>query len=471
MLAALRGREISAVELLQLHCDRVDRFNPALNAIVVQDRERAFRDAAVADERRARGEDAPLLGLPVTVKESIDVENLPSTAGVEFRRGHRAGHDALSLRRLREAGAVVFGKTNVCTWLADYQGDNPIYGRTNNPWNPALTSGGSTAGSAALAAGLTPLEIGSDLGGSIRVPAAFCGLWGHKPSETLVPNTGHFPGSPLPNAAWALSAQGPHGRSAADLELALGVIAGPVVGLDTAWRISLPPARHERLSDYRVAVLPPLDWVTVDPEITEALGGCADRLRHAGAMVAEIQPAVLGDLREYYRLFRSMMMALVSAFWTDEHRRAAIDKNMAHEDEFHRADIAGIRATAGDYLQWHAQREIYREAWRTFFGDWDVLLTPVTITNAFPHTRVPNSERFFDIAGKRVDFEYMSFYPGLATLCGQPGTAFPAGFTIAGLPIGLQAIGPFLEDRTPLRFASLVEEHFGGFRAPPGFDA
>jgi len=471
MLSALRSGEVSAVDLYQMHLCRIDRLNPGINSIILQDRERALRDATAADQRRARGEDAPLLGLPMTVKESIDVEGLPTTSGVEFRRGHKAPRDALTVRCLRDAGAVVFGKTNVCVWLADYQGDNPIYGRTNNPWNRDRTSGGSTAGSAALAAGLTPLELGSDLGGSIRVPAAFCGLWGHKPSETLVPNSGHFPGSSLPNGAWAMSAQGPHGRSAEDVRLALDVVAGPDVGLDVAWKVALPPPRHQRLADYRVAVLPSLDWVTVEPEIVGALAARADQLRKAGAKVMEIAPPGLGDLREYHRLFRRMMLGLISAFWPDDKRQAALAQTPSPADEFHEAYRDGMRATAGDYLKWHGQREMYRAGWAEFFREWDVLLTPVTIVNAFPHTRQPNGERVFTIAGKPVHFEKMNFYPGFATVCGLPGTAFPAGMTRDGLPIGLQAIGPFLEDHTPLHFAALMEREFGGFQPPPKYDS
>src|SRR4051794_38637267 len=261
MLRALRAREISATELLDLHHRRIARLDGPLNSIILLQADSARREATAADLARTSGADRPVLGVPVTIKESIDVVGTASTAGVTARAEHRAARDAATVARLRAAGAVILGKTNVCPYLADFIADNPIYGRTNNPWDLTRTPGGSSGGSAALAAGFTPLDLGSDLGGSIRIPAAFCGLWGHKPSEAAVPNSGHFPGSALPSFATIMAAQGPLARSAADLEVALDVIAGPDVGMDAAWRLQFPPARHKRLQGFRVAVLPWLDWL------------------------------------------------------------------------------------------------------------------------------------------------------------------------------------------------------------------
>jgi amidase len=470
MLRALKMRQISAVELLESHLIRVGRHDGALNSIVVRDYERARADARLADARRAAGDESPLLGLPVTVKESIDVEGLPSTAGVPQRVGHRAAKDAATVARLRVAGAVIFGKTNVCKWLADYQADNPVYGRTNSPWNLQRTPGGSSGGSATLAAGLTPLDLGTDLGGSIRVPAAFCGLFGHKPSSGIVPNSGHFPGSQWPNPAVTLTVQGPHARSAADLELALDVIAGPEAGMETGWHLRLPPARHDRLADFRVAVLPRPPWLEVDPQIAGALDRIAAQLSSAGARVTELQPRGLGELRDHYRLFRSMMWTIVSTRWSTAQREHVSADKLARGEEFHAADAKGILASASDLASWLEQREEYRAAWREFFSEWDILLAPITLTPAFEHTTVPNADRRLNIGGTLVEFEYMSFFPSLATLAGQPATVFPAGRGESGLPLGLQAIGPFLEDRTTLRFASLLEQELGGFEAPPGYD-
>src|SRR6058998_1105457 len=298
MLAALRARRVSAVELLELHLKRIARHNPELNAIVELDFERARRDAEAADARRARGEDAPLLGLPMTLKESINVRGLRTTAGMTMWKDFRSEHAAPVTQRVKGAGAVVMAKTNVPQMLSDWQSNNPVYGRTNNPWDLGRTPGGSTGGgAAALAAGLTPLEFGSDIGGSIRVPAAFCGVYGHRPSETAMPRSGQFPMPPMPNAAVVMGVQGPMARSAADLELALDVAAGAEAGEDVAWRLTLPPARRDRLGDFRVAVLPSLDWMPLDAEVAAAVDAVASRLSGLGAKVQVTQPEILGDHR------------------------------------------------------------------------------------------------------------------------------------------------------------------------------
>jgi len=470
MRRALKLKQISASELLELHLKRVAKFDASLNSIVVKDFERAQSAAREADKYLAAGDERPLLGVPITIKESLDVEGLPSTAGVEARRGHAAARDSRTVARIRAAGAVILGKTNVCTWLADYQSDNPVYGRTNNPWNLSRTSGGSSGGSATVAAGLAAIDIGSDLGGSIRVPPAFCGLWGHRPSDTAVCSSGHFPGSDYPNVAVTMAIQGPQARSAHDCEVALDVMAGPDVGMDAAWKLNLPPARHDNLRAFRIAALPAPSWLPVDSQIVNAFAKTVEVLKQAGATVQELAPP-LGDLRHYYALFRSMMAAIVSVHWPAKLREQGIDEKLSSGDEFMAADARGLNATSAQYIQWHELREKYRCAWRSFFEQWDILLTPMTLTPAFKHTSIPTIDRMLDVGSIQVPFDNMSFYPGLPTLAGHPATAFPAGFTSDGLPIGLQAIGPFLEDRTPLRFAQFYEDLTGGFRQPTDFAA
>ena len=281
MLEALRAGELSAAELLDLHLRRVERYNPTLNAIVSPSFETARAAAAEADAAHDGG--GALSGLPLTIKDSIDVAGLPSTAGISEFAGHYPSTDGRLVSRLRRAGGIVFAKTNVPARLLDWQADNPIFGRTNNPWDLDRTPGGSTGGgAAALAAGLTPLEFGSDIGGSIRIPAAFCGVYGHKPSETALARSGHFPGSPRPNPGAVMAVQGPLSRSADDLELAMDVAAGPDAGEDVAWTLTLPPARHRRLGDYRVAVMPSIGWLPVDDEIGQALERLASTLGRAG---------------------------------------------------------------------------------------------------------------------------------------------------------------------------------------------
>ncbi len=477
MLAALDAGKVSAVELLELHRRRIERYNPVLNAIVEPDFERARRDAEAADARRARGESAALLGLPMTLKESYNVRGLRTTCGMPFWKDFRSEHDALVTARVKAAGATVMAKTNVPQMLADWQSANPIYGRTNNPWDLSRTPGGSTGGgAAALAAGLTPLEFGSDIGGSIRVPAAFCGVYGHRPSETALPRSGQFPFPPTPNPAVFMGVEGPMARSAEDLELGLDVAAGAETDEEVAWRLALPAARHQRLADFRVAVLPALDWVPVDTEIAAALDALASRLGRLGCQVKVAQPETLGDHRQHYSLYLTLLTAVIWSFGTAEQRRAQLEVLRTRDDEWSRAQRAGIESAAPDYIVWIARREAHRAGWRAFFREWDVLLAPAFFTPAFPHWDKPwpstaaSITKTLDVNGQPTLRELGLVYPAVATLAGQPATAFPVGLTRGGLPMGLQAIGPYLEDRTPLRFAALVAGELGGFTPPPGYE-
>lgn len=474
MLAALRARELSAQELLTLHLSQIERENPVLNAIVTPDYERAQHTAREADEARTRGDDRPLLGLPLTIKDCLHVQDLPTTAGVRARARTLPAEDALLVKRVQAAGGVIMGKTNVPPYASEWQANNRLFGCTNNPWDLARTPGGSTGGgAAAVAAGLTPLEFGSDIGGSIRVPAAFCGCYGHKPSETALPRSGHFPGSPLPNPTLSMAVQGPLARSAIDLELAFDVVAGPDIDEAVGWQLALPAARHERLSEYRVALFPPFPWLQVDHEILEAREALAEQLRRAGATVAVAQPETFGDGRAYYALYYSLLAVMISLGQSARARWLEGLLAQMSKDASVVAWGAGLRASAADYINWFEQRERHRAAYRAFFRDWDILLAPVCITNAFPHLdmSIPIARRMLTIDEQQVPYLRMSAYPALATLCGQPATAFPAGQTRSGLPVGLQAIGPYLEDRTPLRFVQLVEQAFGGFQRPPTLSA
>jgi amidase len=477
LLTALRTGRVTSRELTDLYIRRIERHDGRLRAVVTRDFERAREQARAADEAAARGERSPLLGLPMTLKESFNVAGLETTCGVPEWKGYISPHDAPAAARLKGAGAVLLGKTNVPPALADWQSTNPIHGRGCNPWDTGRTPGGSSGGSAAaLAAGLTGLEVGSDIGGSIRVPAAFCGVYGHRPSETLLPKSGQFPMPPLPNAAAVMGVQGPLGRSAEDLELALSILAGPDVGEDIAWRVELPPARRERLADFRVAVLPWIPWLGVDGQLVAALDDLASRLGRLGCTVKPAQPEALGDHREHHALYRSLLSAVTSARVDEATRRRRIAMYEKAGDEFSRGHLRGLTAPAGDYILWNGRREQYRAAWRAFFREWDVLLAPAINVLAYPHIDRAWPEDDSDLAltftvdGRAVPYLHGLVYPAVSTVAGQPATAFPVGRSREGLPIGFQAIGPYLEDLTPIRFASLLAREIGGFQRPPGYD-
>ncbi|HUY61508.1 MAG TPA: amidase [Candidatus Dormibacteraeota bacterium] len=474
-LRALATGEIGAEELLGLHLERIARYNPALNAIVTPNVEAARQAARRADTARARGTVlGPLQGLPVTIKDAIDVAGLPTTAGLPARARALAERDSPLAAAVRQAGAVLLGKTNVPTRTADWQTENPLFGRTVNPWDPSRTPGGSTGGgAAALAAGLSALEFGSDIGGSIRVPAAFCGVYGHRPSETLVPRHGHVPGTPRPNPAVVMGVLGPLARDARDLALALDVIAGPVAGEAIAWRLDLPPTRHHRLRDFRVALVPEVDWLPVDAEVRAAQERVADALRRAGARVAPALPEGF-DLRRHEELYSQLLGVMVFADLADARRAEVATAAGRTPTPVGTPRAAGILASARHLIELHHRRELQRAQWRAFFTDWDVLLSPSPITPAFPHidVAIPFSARTLTLdggAGPTIPYAYLEVLPGLAALSGQPATEFPAGRTAAGLPIGLEAIGPYLEDRTPITLAALLADELGGFAPPPGF--
>lgn len=469
MMTALEARDVSSRELVEMHIERIQRLNPVINAIVIETFDRARAMADDADARRERGERTPLLGLPHTTKESNEVAGLQQTAGIPLLAGRYAEKDGPVPAAVFAAGAPLLGKTNIPVALGDWQADSPNYGRTNNPWDLGRSPGGSTGGgSAALAAGLTPLEFGSDIGGSVRTPAAFCGVYGHRPSETLVPRHGAYPLSSEPNLSNVLAVQGPLARSAYDLELALGVMSRPDPGEDVAWRIELPAPRSDSLRGLRVAVLPRQSWVPVARQMWAALDALASWLGQQGAKVAEASPAI--DWREHYLDYTRGLMAKVTGQQPMEERQAMAAALRAGGNPDSGAIADGLTMSAVEFFALMGKRETYRRLYREFFKDWDVLLTPMALDVAFEHKAGPFEERTLDIDGTAVPYRLNVFYPSIATMCGQPATAFPGGLSSAGLPLGLQAVGPYLEDRTPLRFAQLIEDERGGFVPPKGYD-
>ena len=463
LLADLRAGKVTSSELTELYIRRIETYDTKLNAVVERDFERARRAARAADQ----GGSGVLRGLPITLKESFNVNGLPTTCGVPDWKDFVSKHDAPAWARLRAAGAVLMGKTNVPPMLADWQSANAIYGRTNNPWDLGRTPGGSSGGSAAaIAAGLSALEAGSDIGGSIRVPAAFCGVYGHRPSETLLPRSGQYPFPPMPNSAVVMGVQGPIARSAEDLELALSILAGPDVGEDVAWRVELPAARHQRLADFRVGVLPAIPWMPLDDRIASTLADLTARLGTLGCTVKRVQPDGLVDWKDHYLLYRTLLMMMTSARLPEERRQLYLSWYRKYDSEFSRAAARGLEAPPSEYLLWIGQRERYRAAWRAFFRDWDVLLAPAFNTLAYPHVErpFPSDESDFSLTltinGQEAPYMRCLVYSSVATVAGQPATAFPVGRSREGLPIGLQAIGPYLEDRTTLRFAQLLEREW-----------
>jgi amidase len=385
-----------------------------------------------------------------------------------------ADEDAPNVARLRAAGAVILGKTNVPVANADWQAVNKLFGRSLNPWNPALTPGGSTGGgAAAVSAGLSAAELGSDIGGSIRIPAAFCGLFAHKPSAGAVSNAGHFPWrGNIPNPALDLAAQGPLTRSAEDLDLFLDVLAG-ANGLDAkAWRLELPRPRFESLQRCRVGVLKLPAWIAVEQSILDARQELADGLARRGASVREIDlSGTFGDLTQYYRQYLTSLQCVLGGATPPHARAKAAAKMRTYDDTFLAAVADGLEGSAALLIEMLEAGQRYRRQWETVFREIDVLLSPVCNVNAFPHDDAFFYDRKLVIDGAQYPYYRLSAIPSLASLAGLPVTVFPTGRrAVSGAPIGLQVMGAFLEDRTTIRFARLVEAEFGGFTPPPGFE-
>ena len=267
-----------------------------------------------------------------------------------------------------------------------------------------------------------------------------------------------------------MNVMGPLARSAADLDLALSIIAEPVVGEDVAWRLMFPPVRHSALADFRIAVLPPVPWLPVDGEILAALDDLTARLRRLGAWVEEVQPEGF-DLWQHHEAYSMLLSVIAFAHLDGDERAQVVEVLHQSSDPFANAQLVAVNATVSQFIGMHGRRERSRALFRAFFRDFDVLLAPVTITPAFPHIsdQVPLLKRTLQVNGTVVPYLYLPIYAGVAAYSGLPATAFPWGRTRRGLPIGLQAIGPYLEDRTTITFASLLERKFGGFTPPPGY--
>ncbi len=471
ILARLSDGSLGAEQLVQALIERRRMSGGELNAIVTTCDDACVATARGIDSRRNQGiEQRQLAGLPITVKDGIHVAGLPSTGGMLQPGQSIAREDALTVRRLREAGAIVVGKTNVPVGNGDWQANNPIFGRTTNPWNPALTPGGSTGGgAAAVAAGLSAAEIGSDIGGSIRIPAAFCGLFGHKPSLSAVPRSGHFPRGGVANPGQVLGVQGPLARSARDLKVLFDVLCGPESSEEKGWRLELPAPRSTTFDGCRIGLLRLPDWMPVDDDILVAQEEICGLLAARGAVLRTIVPEeFIGGLEDYYCQYLSLLQGLIAGDISAPARARAAVKMRSYSDRFLDAVAEGLEAGAGTFLNLLETTEQRRSQWARLFREVDVLLSPVCNTNAFPHDDSYFYERRLQVGGRSMPYYRLSAIPALASLAGLPVTVFPTQRrTDRGAPIGLQFTGAYLEDYTTLCCAELMEAEIGGFRAPP----
>ena len=474
LVAALAERQVSARELTDAAIARIEALDPKINAVVVRDFDRARAAAAAADAALARGERRPLLGLPMTVKEQFNVAGLPTTWGIKKFRNWRPDFDALVVERLKAAGAIILGKTNVPAGLADWQSDNVIYGTTNNPWDFSRSPGGSSGGAAAaLAAGFVPLELGSDIGGSLRCPAHFCGVFAHKPSLELIPERGAgYPETPPVPVTGNMAVIGPMARTAADLALELDALQGP----DPLWngigyRLALPPQRHDELAAFRALVIDAHPLCPTAASIRSALDDVAGQLAKQGCTVLRTHP----EMPNLARTTRNYV-ELLSAFFTadlapDDRMRAEAAASALGPDDLS-LTAAWVRGSAMSHAAWikaSRGRDALRAHWQALFRDIDVLLCPPMPTHAFPQDHSAHQTRMISIDGKTVPYDDQVAWCAVATSVGLPATVAPIGLSEHGLPVGVQIIGGYLDDRTTIAFAGMIERALGGFVAPPSF--
>lgn len=462
--------DIGCLELLDHFIARVERLDPRVNAVVVRDFERARETARSLDRKRRRG-DGVLYGVPITVKESFRVSGLPTSWGFPEYRDNIATEDALAVQRLRAAGAVIFGKTNVPRALGDWQSFNEVYGTTNNPWDVARTPGGSSGGgAAALAAGLTGLECGSDIGGSIRQPAHVCGLFGHKPTWGLLPTYGH---TLLGGAAMAdISCIGPLARSAGDLALALDLLGRPDEA-ETDLSLNLPLPRSKTLKGLRVALWAEQPGHATDREITERLHELGGFLSRAGVELSDsARPEI--EPMEAFEVYLCLLCAVLGSRANEQELKSWAKRAEALEadDRTATATMArGMMPAHRDWLIANEKRHRMRRAWGAFFRDWDVLLCPVIDTPALPHMQEGESRDWHvPINGVDIAYNELLFWPGIIGAVHLPATIAPLGRTQSGLPIGVQIVGPLYGDRTTIRVARLLEREWEKFSPPPAWD-
>lgn len=474
---AIRDRQISSVELLDAHLARIEQHNPALNAIVTLDTDRARARAKEADEAAARGEFWGLLhGVPVTIKDAIATADIRTTGGHEPLSGYVPSEDAPVVARLKAAGAIVIGKTNLPVLSRDFQCENPIFGRSNNPWDLERTPGGSTGGgAAAIAAGLSPLELGSDIGGSVRIPAHYCGIYSLKPTEHRVPTTGHIPDLPdTPRAVRHMNTIGPLTRSLNDLDLAIRLIAGP-----DGREVEVPPVPLASVSTPQPADLQ-LAWtdafgnVPVTRDTSEALANLAENLSGAGAAVERRLPERL-DFELIWEIRGAMIHAERAATMTEEEevvylRESGLDLESLDprsDDLMERVMAKASNATLRDFAAILNQRDAQIQMLEQFFVEFDALICPVTATPAITH-RPRNTP--IDVDGREVGYwPAGTAYTSPFNLTGHPAVIVPLTRSAEGLPIGLQIVGPRWSEMKLLAIARALVPFVQGYKRPPGY--
>ena len=468
----LRAGKVTASSLLDQCLEQYARHNQTLNAVVVSDIGRAKKAAAASDRRLKNGKSiGPFDGVPMTAKESFDWTGTPSTWGDPRFKDNIASTDAVAITRLTDAGAILYGKTNVPLMLADWQSFNAIYGTTNNPWDVTRVPGGSSGGSAvALATGMSALEIGSDIGASIRNPAHYCGVFGHKPTYGVVPYRGHLlPGTVQPSD---ISVAGPLARSASDLAIMMKLLAGTEGTEARGYKLTLPPAQQTSLKQFRVAVMVTDEQSEVDLPVQDLIGALTAFLgKRVKKLSTTARPGF--STREAMDVYIAMLRSATSRRQTDAEfiaNWARVQATDPMDDSYLTKMLRAYVLPHRDWLRYNERRHQMRLLWDQFFEDWDVMLCPAAASAAFPHDQQgERHERTIEVNGRHVPTTDQLFWAGYSGGYHLPSTVAPMGLTAQGLPAGIQIIARQYGDYTSIRFAQLLEKEYCGFVPPPGY--
>ncbi len=455
MARMIRDKKISPVELVQAHLDRIERLNPQLNAFVSVDSARALDAARKAEAAVMQGAAlGPLHGVPVTIKSSIDVAGLRCETGSKLRAGHIAEADAPLVSRLKAAGAIVLGNTNVPEMLMAFETDNLLYGRTNSPWDLECTPGGSSGGeAAAIAAGCSAGGVGSDGAGSVRVPAHFSGICGLKPTPGRIPATGHYPPSLGPFAL--LGVVGPLARTVADLQLLFEAIAGPDKGDACAAPVPLRRLSDAEVRKIRIGYFEDDGRTPVTPETRAAVRTAAEALKQQGFEVEPFRPEGLERARQLLWLFFGFGARMLLGKEFEGRASNQIPALMQYA-------LQAPLLTAEELLNAWMERDQLVIGLAEQMEKFPVLLCPVCAVPAFRH-----GERAWTINGQSISYlDAMSYTPWF-NLLGNPGVVVPVGRSPEGLPIGVQVVGRPYEEEVVLAVAAQIEQAGGGWQAPP----
>lgn len=479
LASKIQKKAITSREALEAFIERNEHFGPRLNAVITTDYASARKRADAADAALARGENwGPLHGVPMTIKDTWEVVGMTATSGAPQLKHHQPKKNATIVESLLNAGAIIYGKTNVPLFATDLQSFNKVHGTTHNPWDLDRTPGGSSGGAAAaLAAGLTPVEFGSDIGGSIRTPAHYCGVFGHKSTHGIVSMRGHIPGPPGTLSEPDLAVGGPMARSAEDLEMILDIVASANQDDRQAWKIKLPGCSKKSLKDFKV-----LAWLEdplspIDQELQQSYRSLVESLKAEGVHI-DIGTPNADPLSKYYELYLNLLGSAIGASIQPIGRNAlywgsAVIAKIGNTfklpplvDHFMR----GVGQSHIDWLRSNERRNRLIAKFSRVFDEYDAVLMPIVPTTAIKHQQKPDLPfRHIIVNGEKRNYMENLIWISVATLLGMPSTSMPIGQDVNGLPINIQIMGDRFQDKTTIRFASLVSKKLGGFKVPPGF--